>query len=357
MNNKNDFNSEIPANLESERVPTIIKMAAIDETKNETTVKRVNDNCCIVERKEMKVVGIKTVISSASTMGFISIAEKYIKDGTIDILEKLLKNKNPGRFIGISTNIKGGGNFEYIIGIEVDDFDKLPEGLPEDTGTCICNSGIFAKMNKIEGTGRYELWEYFIGGFREETDYVYDKNNLPYQVFNKNADLIYAYEPVKIPKTEEEKYDSINYKIVTLPAINFAGVKSNTKHGMDIINEYFSKYMNVVDQLPNRKPYIQNLIGFGLSEDDEMYSCFGAQVLDFENLPEGINTVALKGGLYVHLTQLEINDDNPAAIYSMTNDAFFKNNPLYQRDGHNCDIVRFHLGHSASIYIPIKKEV
>ncbi len=359
-NSKNDCNcnQNNPKNFGPEKVPTVVELAATsNEVKNESVVKKVNDNCCIVEKGEMKVIGIKTVMTPESMIGFISVAEKYLKNGSIDLLEKMFANKNPGKYIGVSTNIQGGGAFEYIIGIEVDSFENLPEGLPVNTATCICPSGMFAKMNKIAGTGRYEVWDYFTGGFRKETNYVYDKQRLPYQIFNKSAEMLHAYEPVKIPATEKEKYDTINYQIVTLPELGFAGIKSEAKYGIDVISEYFVKYKDDVDRLPNRKPYIQDFIGFGLYENNIMYSCFGAQVSDFDNLPEGISTVTLKGGLYVHLTQLEINNDNPAALYEVINEVFFKENPQYMRDSDNCDLVRFHQGHSASIFVPIKKEV
>lgn len=154
---------------------------------------------------------------------------------------------------------------EYIIGFEVDDFRDLPEGLPENTVTCICSGGTFAKMSRTGEEGEYDLWDYFIGDFRKETDYVFDKNHSPCQIFNMNAGLLYAYEPVKIPKTGAEKYDSIRYAIVTLPAIHFTGVQSNLKYCTDVIDEYFSKYSDAVDLLPNRKPYIQDFLGFVFS--------------------------------------------------------------------------------------------
>jgi len=347
---KSKSNSEIPTKPRYER------LLAIDEAENEAMIRRVNNNCSIVKRNEMNVVGIKIALTSDSTIGFLGIAEKYIKDGTIELLEKLLKDKNPRRIIGIMTNIRGCGNFEYTIGFDVDDFDKLPEVLPENTGKCICNSGTFVKMNKPAGVGKYKLWDYFIEGFRDETNYVFEKNNLPYQVFNKNAELIYAYEPEKIPMTEEEKYDSINYEIMVLPAINFTGIKANLIHGVDEISEYFNKYTDIVDQLPNRRPYIQDYLGFVLDEGEVKYGCFGAQVLDFKNLPEGISNVTLKSGLYAHITQLEINNDNPSALYRVIDNVFFKANPSYQRDSSRCEIERFHQGHSASIYVPILKK-
>ncbi len=107
--------------------------------------------------------------------------------------------------------------------------------------------------------------------------------------------------------------------------------------------------------MSSRQLYVQDYIGFPLHEDGVMYSCFGVQVENFDGLPKGVDTVELKGGLYVCLTQLEINNDNPAALFGAVDKVFFEENPEYERDKVNCDLVRFHQGHSASIYVPIKK--
>lgn len=340
-----------------EKVPTIVKMAAeIKTISKEAIVSTVNENCSIVDREEMKVVGIKTVFTPESTIGFLAVAEKYANDGTVEILKKALGKRCLGRYVGVSTDIAGGGAFTYIVGLEVDSFDNLPEGLPENTVTCICPGGRFAKIKNTEKDGGYNLWEYFTQGFRKETEYVYDKQLLPYQVLDQDGNVLYSYEPIKIPGNEDEKYDTIDCKIVTLPEIKFAGIKSVAKHGVDVIFKFFSEYEEAVNSLPSRQLYLQDYIGFPLFEGGVMHSCFGAQVSNFDNLPDGIDTLTLKGGLYVHISQLEINNDNPAALYETVDKAFFEKNPQYKRDSNNCDIIRFHQGHSASIYIPVEKK-
>lgn len=323
----------------------------------EVIVEEVSDSCSIVERNEMKIIGIKTVLTSESRLGFLQMAEKYIKNGTVKIIENMVNNKNPGQYIGVLSNIRGGGWFDYIVGIEVDSFENLPEGLPENTVTCVCMGGKFAKIknNNFNNFERYKLWDYFLRDFRECTEYVYNKECLPYQILNSNADVLYAYEPVKIPKTEDEKYDSIYYEIVSLPETKFVGVKRDASLGIDVITEYFINFMEAVDRMPGRQYYSQDYIGFDYYEYDKCYHCFGAQVDNYDNLPEGIDTLILKGGLYVHFVQLEINNDDPDSLYMTIDKVFFEKNEKYIRDDGRCDIIRFHQGHSASIYIPIKR--
>ena len=45
----------------------------------EVIVEEVSDSCSIVERNEMKIIGIKTVLTSESRLGFLQMAEKYKK--------------------------------------------------------------------------------------------------------------------------------------------------------------------------------------------------------------------------------------------------------------------------------------
>ena len=323
----------------------------------EVILDEISDNCSIVERNEMKIIGIKTVFTNESRLGFLQIAEKYIKDGTVKIIENMVNNKNPGQYIGVMSNDRGGGWFDYIVGIGVDSFENLPEGLPENTVTCVCKGGKFAKLrnNNFDKFERYQLWEYFLKDFRERTEYVHNKECLPYHILNNNADVLYAYEPVKIPKTEDEKYDSICYEIVSLPDIKFIGVKRDASLGINVIVEYFTKYMEAVEKLPGRQYYSQDFIGFDYYEDGKCYNCFGAQVADYDNLPDGIDTLTLKGGLYVHITQLEINNDDPDPLYALIDKAFFEKNKTYIRDKSKCEIFRFHQGHSSSIYVPVRK--
>ncbi len=356
-NASGDINlSSSPESYRPERVPKVIELVAkYKDEPGEVTLKEINNRCSIVYRPAMNIVGIKTVLTSESNVGFLNISEKYIKNGTIDILEKMLVNQQPGKYVGILTDNAGGGSFTYIIGIEVESFEDLPEALPENTVICKSPGGNFAKIGRNEGEGEYDLWDYFTGDFRRETEYIYDKELLSYQILDKNAEVIYAYEPVKIPQTEDEKYDTISFKIVTLPEIKFAGIKSDITYGVDIITRFFTEYETTINSLSSRQLYVQDYIGFPLHEDGVMYSCFGVQVENFDGLPKGIDTVELKGGLYVCLTQLEINNDNPAALFGAVDKVFFEENPEYERDKVNCDLVRFHQGHSASIYVPIKK--
>lgn len=82
--------------------------------------------------------------------------------------------------------------------------------------------------------------------------------------------------------------------------------------------------MEAVEKLPGRQYYSQDFIGFDYYEDGKCYNCFGAQVADYDNLPDGIDTLTLKGGLYVHITQLEINNDDPDPLYALIDKAFLK---------------------------------
>ncbi|MFZ5351504.1 MAG: effector binding domain-containing protein [Bacillota bacterium] len=325
------------------------------ESNTEILLKTVNSDCSIVAKDRINIIGIKTVMTSENINGFLDIAKKHIEGGSLKIIENLYTNQNPGQFIGVIADNQGGGNFTYIVGFEVDGAVDSHMYLPENVIYYQCPGGKFARIRDYSNNGGYELWSYFIGEFRKDTDYVYDKERLSYHMLDGSANVLYAYEPVKTPATEDERYDSIDSKVVILPEMKFAGIKSDIRHGIDIIDKYFTEYEEEINKLSTRKLYIQDYLGFPLYENEITYSCFGAQVQSFDELPEGVDKIILNGGLYILLKQLEMNNDNPTALYNAIDYVFSKKNPQFKLDTDRSEIVRFHQGHSASLYVPVIK--
>ena len=64
--------------------------------------------------------------------------------------------------------------------------------------------------------------------FRYDSGYVYDKKGIPFRIFNHDAELTLAYEPVKIPQNEDEKYDSVHCEVVALPELKVGGITGDS---------------------------------------------------------------------------------------------------------------------------------
>jgi hypothetical protein len=187
----------------------------------ETLAEKVNDMCSIVDRAEINLVGIGVPVTFES-QGYPNklsnesdafndyfIAKKYISDGTIAFLAQALGvNLGETEIISARYNVHGDGNYSVIIGFPVNSFDELPEFLPEHTITLTIPACRYAKMEineqKREGrTGygeRMQADEYFIGGFRSDTHYIFNIGGFPMNTWDASGVLYAKYEPIRKPE-------------------------------------------------------------------------------------------------------------------------------------------------------------
>jgi predicted transcriptional regulator YdeE len=346
----------------------------------ERPVEQVDEFCTIVEKRELKVVGIALPINYESrgyggfsgfkhagyTLNDYFFTKKLIEGGEIALLKKLLGPKIKNREIhAIRTDVKGDGNYTVIAGYEADDFDGLPEHLPEYTETFTVKAGRYAKIliNEKNRSGRsgYEermnADEYFIGKFRTDTGYVYDPSGCGFNTYDDTGDVLAKYEPVMAPRDESERFASLSFRVVSLPEMKVACAMSQ-EPGMPVIMKYFE----IQDQVISTEAaeyYLHDCYGFPVNTDQEgkFNSCFGTRVKSFEGLPDTIEKVELPGGIYLHITQLEINGDNPSMLYDAAfnhlDSLYLSSHPQYERDWSRHVIARFRQENCASVFVPL----
>ncbi|MDF2803189.1 MAG: hypothetical protein K0S61_3092, partial [Anaerocolumna sp.] len=129
--------------------PVIVSLA--EEMKNrksfkEILVEQVNEECSIVDRAQMRVVGVQIQMNPYSDLDAISMVKKLIKEGTCKLLEELLSPVNKGQYIAVASEIKSGIEFTYTIGVEVENFDHLPDYLPPNTVKLVCPAARYGKV-------------------------------------------------------------------------------------------------------------------------------------------------------------------------------------------------------------------
>jgi len=346
-------------------------------TQNEIFVEQVSELCAIVDRSEMKVVGVALPITYDSrgynscfanyTLNDYVFAKKLIAEGDIALLLSIIgENAKSREIIGVRTNVLGDGNYKVIVGYEVSSFDALPEYLPEYTETVTVPAGRYARVlinerRRADRKGyeeRMHADEYFISKFREDTRYVYSPVGYGFNTYDESGEILTKYEPVKVPTSDAERFDSFRFKVVTLPDIKVACKVTPPDAEELLISGYFA----VQDQVfatEAAKYYIQDYYGFPINGDQEgrISSCFGTRVSTFDGLPDCVEKITVPGGLYLHITQLEVNGDNPSMPYDVAfnhlDPLFFSCHPLYQRDWSRHVVARFRQANWASVFVPL----
>jgi hypothetical protein len=150
----------------------------------------------------------------------------------------------------------------------------------------------------------------------------------------------------------------MRYKPVVLPEMRIACSMSKPEGDEFVIMKYF-KVEDQVFKLPTARYYRHDYYGFPIHADTPQgyVSCFGTRVLDFDGLPECVEKVTLPGGLYLHVTQLEFNGDNPSMPYDVAfnhlGELYFARHPEYQRDMSRHVIARFRQANCASVFVPL----
>lgn len=365
--------------------PAIISLAErmLPKKQHDTFVEQVRELCSIVDREETLVVGIGIPVSFESpgygagshwpdgvgsyTLNDYFIAKKYITDGTIDLLARALGVGLDSGIVCARYDLAYDGNYKTVVGVVVDSLDNLPEFLPENTVTLSMPACRYAKIlineHQREGrTGyaeRMHADEYFIGDFRKETPYVYNKRGVPMYLFDETGDILSKYEPLKIPAGSVERYETIQFRPVLLPPMKIACCTS--AGGDDVIAKYFG-IQDEVMKTGLAQYYRSDFYGFPIAADNEpgYRSCFGSRVVSFDGLPDGVERITLPGGLYVHVTQLEFNGDNPSIPYEVAfkqmDRLYFPSHPEYEFDKGRKVIARFRQANCASVFVPVKKK-
>lgn len=302
--------------------PEILNMIE-NVNQYETPVEKVNDFCSIVDRTKISIIGIgvpvnfesqgypNTLSFESGTMNDYFIAKKYIADGTIAFLaETLGLILNETEIISARYDIYGDGNYNVIIGFLMDNLDTLPEFLPEHTVTFTLPACRYAKLEineqkREDRTGyneRMQADEYFIGGFRKDTEYVYNIAGYPMNTWDETGDILTKYEPIRKPDDENDRFDTFELKPVLLPLWKIACC--TRPHGEDeykCIFDYFYVATEVYKTGLTRYNQNGDFYGFPIDWEDSYKSCFGSRVSSFDGLPDNVEKIILPGGLYVHV--------------------------------------------------------
>lgn len=362
--------------------PAIMRIAEEYRMKGskETVVQQINDWCSLVDREETRIVGITlgltyesrgynygSELSGKRDLNDYQFTKKLLVEGEIALLaEALGKNLAECEILSARYDVEGDGNYRVIVGIEVPSFQDLPDCLPEYTGTLTVPGGRFVKMliNETNAEGRIgygermQADEYFVGEFRKDSKYVYNPQGLPLNTYAQNGEMLTKYEPVKLPLSDKERFESLRFKPVVLPAMKIACSITAPDDEEFVITKYFG----IEQQLfatEAAQYYLHDYYGFPLDsgQEGQPSSCFGTRVSTFEGLPDGVEKVTLPGGIYLHITQLEFNGDNPSIPYEVAfhhlNELFLGEHPQYDRDWNRQVIARFRQANCASVFVPI----
>lgn len=355
------------------------------ELRSEMFIEQISDFCSIVDRPEMKIVGIALPITyeSRGYGGFYGFehancilndyffTKKLITEGDISLLRSIIGEQIKGEdVVTVRTDVSGDGNYKAIVGYEVDSLEALPEYLPEYTETLVVPACRYAKIliNETKKAGRIgydermHADEYFIGSFRKDTGYVYNPAGCGFNTYDDSGDILTKYEPVKIPATDSERFDSLRMKVVTLPEMKIACSVTPPDSEEFVIFKYFGVQEQVF-ATEAAKYYLHDYYGFPTNSDQKgkINSCFGTRVSTFDGLPDCVEKMILPGGIYLHITQLEVNGDNPSIPYDTAfnhlDELFLSSHPQYERDRSRHMIARFRQANCASVFVPLSKQL
>ncbi|AIQ45062.1 hypothetical protein R70723_03440 [Paenibacillus sp. FSL R7-0273] len=367
--------------------PAILRMVeemSQMEHSNEVLVEQVTELCAIVDRPEMKIVGLALPVTfeSRGYGGFSGFGQagcilndyyytkKLITEGDMALLSGIISSRLQGgdNVVTVRTEVKGDGNYKVLVGYEVDSLEDLPDYLPEYTETLTVPACRYAKVLINEGGQEGQLGygermhadEYFVGDFRNATSYVYNPAGCGFNTYDSAGEILTKYEPVMLAQTVAERYASLRFKAVTLPEMKIACSMTLPDSGEFVITKYF----DVQDQVfatEAAKYYLHDYYGFAVDSGQEgkYNSCFGTRVSSFAGLPDCVEKITLPGGIYLHISQLEVNGDNPGipydAAFNHLEELYLSEHPEYQRDWSRQVIARFRQANAASVFVPLVK--
>ena len=348
----------------------------------ETLVRLVNDKCSIVDRSETRIVGIglqgmfenrgysnHTTAHGDKYLNDYFFTKKLISEGEIALLARVLGlDPTTREVITARYESDGNGTFKVIVGLAVDTLENLPEYLPEHATTLVVPASRFARIlinekrlpDRPGYSERMSADEYFVNTFRTETQYVYDCSSYPLGIYDMAGDMLAKYEPIKVPASNAERFDSIRFRLVTLPPMKIACCVAHPDSGEQVIAKYFEIEQQVYATDAAKYYGLPDYYGFPVDTDTppQYISCFGSRVSSFTGLPKKVEKLTLPGGLYLHITQMEINGDNPVIPYDVAfnhlDELYLNSHPDYVPDGSRKVIARFRQANHASIFVPMK---
>ncbi|MEO3947804.1 GyrI-like domain-containing protein [Gorillibacterium sp. CAU 1737] len=364
--------------------PVLVSMAeqAAKPRTTETVIEKVHSFVSIVDRPNLPVVGYCVPISYESR-GYAyagqnaingsfsdgAFAAKLITEGDIALLADVL-GLAPGSYEVVSArfHIEGDGNYQVLVGIEIPQQTTLPDELPENVKSWTIPAARYAKFQindqgKLDRDGFHERMQaddFFISSFRKETPYVLDSASTPWVLYDATGDLLAKYEPIRLPADERDTFASYRFKPVVLPEMKVACCVAEAGIDDSVIFQFFEVEQQVY-ACPVSRYYLHEYYGFPVNnERGTAHSAFGIRVSSFEGLPDTVKQVVLPGGLYLHITQLEFNGDNPSMLYEAAyqhlHALYLADHPNYDRDESRHIIARFRQGNCASIFVPLLKK-
>ncbi len=345
--------------------PLIMSMAEEMKEKgvpDEIVVEEINEFCSIVDRPEMNIVGIQIPMNPYSGFDAVSVVKKVISDGTCKLLEDLLHPNKKERYVAAVSQVRTGIDFTYVIGVEVENFENLPKYLPPDTVTLTCPAARYGKVRRdpADKEDRHTAAKQAIcylssQEFRNTSGLSYDVYAMPFRVFDPCGELLAAYEPVKKPNSEEEKFEQVGCEIVMLPEIKVIGCTGENDSCMwnlfGIENDIDWK---TAGSLNDYQYY-----SFATKDKEgNNTSIFGRIVGDFNHVPECLEQAVMPSGLWVKFYQKQINNDDPSIIFEGAKDVLFTREfPEYEEDysiRSGLYVAQYEQG--ACFYFPIREK-
>lgn len=327
----------------------------------ETIIEQVNEYSSIVDRPEMKIVGIKVRMNPYSGFDAISIVKKIIKEGTCKLLEELVNPIKKGQYMAVVSEVNTGIEFTYVIGVEVENFDHLPEYLPPDTVKLTCPPARYGKVvrdpsNKEDKhvAPKQAICYLSSSEFRNLTGLAYDTASMPLRVFDADSEMIAAYEPMKKPENEEEKFKQVGWEIVMLPELKVIGCTG--ENGACMWNLFDIE--NTIDWQAAGCLNEYQYYSFAF-KDNEGKNCdiFGRLVSSFNHVPANLTKAIMPSGLWVKFYQKQINNDDSSIFFEGAKDVlFFQKHPDFEEDYSSRSglyVAQYEQG--ACFYFPIKK--
>ena len=165
-----------------------------------------------------------------------------------------------------------------------------------------------------------------------------------------------------MPTSHAERFDSIRFRLVTLPPMKIACCVAPPESAEQVIFKYFEIEPQVYATAAARYYGLPDYYGFPVDTDtpEQYLSCFGSRVSTFTGLPKGVERITLPGGLYLHITQLEVNGDNPVIPYDVAfnhlEELYLNSHPDYVPDWSRKVIARFRQANNASVFVPMKRK-
>jgi len=336
-------------------VPEIVRLAK-QKQRDELLVQVLNEDFSIVECGEKHVVGTRLACPPLARLNSVDIVRRGILEGTCALLEALVGNRNPGRYIAVMCDVRTGVDFTYIIGVEVEKDAVLPAVLPPDTVRFTIPAALFGKRRKKEGEKANNAMSSFsYTDFRKEYHYTWSDASCPFSYYDGKAEMLYTYQPLKQPQSDTEEYDSLTFEFVTLPEIK---IIAKTGQGMDCMFRFF-KHAKKAEATPSAKLHLGSYVAFGGKDTKgKKGAYFGSRVTHFEKTPRGFHEAVYPSKLFVRMYQKQTNNDNASLMLDGGKDYFFAAHPEYELDYDDGfhDLFYFQYEQGVEVYVPIRKK-